>query len=69
MFCPYFGDHTDIVHRVNLERCVQKETVTWGIKIQQRSNSKSKNAEAKTKQSQKKKKIQQNKNEKWLNIH
>ena len=56
MFCPYFGNHTHIVHCVNLERCVQKETVTWGIKIQQISNSKSKNAEAKTKQSQKKKK-------------
>lgn len=49
VFCAYFGYHTHIVHCVNLERCVQKTTVTQGIESQ-RKLSKTKKAEAKIKQ-------------------
>lgn len=31
VFCPYFGYHTHIVYCVNLERSVQKTTMTQGI--------------------------------------
>lgn len=62
VFCAYFGYHTHVVHCVNLERRVQRKTVTRGNQNSQHMHSKSKNAEAKGK------KNQQNKNEKWLTI-
>lgn len=56
MFGPDFGYHTHIVYCVNLERRVQKKTVTQGIKTQKISIARARMLKPKNKKERKKKK-------------